>query len=462
MNFFHWRTKKSAVGVNLAVMPYSSTTNGTRQRALGRARRMACAAVALLAGARAVAQIALPQVQLPAPLDRVTSTLSAVTDPLSQRTETVTGARLAAARELIRNNPQTVEADPLGAPMRRAEVLVLSPADAVLQRALGAGLELLRRQSLTGVEAEVVVLRSTTGLSTRDALAQLRSLDPEGTYDFNHILVTSGSRATAMASPPPTIRANPPAVNDRFEVGLIDGGVDIYHPVLKGLRIAQAGCNGLVPLTAHGTAVASLLVGQSAGFSGADPGAALLIVDVFCGLPTGGAIDSVAAAIGLLALQQVPVVNISLVGPPNALLAQVIRAAQLRGMMIVAAVGNDGPAAEPLYPAAYPGVIAVTAVDRNSRVLPEACRGPQVQFAAPGNDLIAADARGGLAVVRGTSFAAPVVAGLLAAKYAQPGMDAESALHALQAEARDLGKPGRDVIYGFGLVGESLLHNRKY
>src|SRR5207245_7526152 len=89
-------------------------------------------------------------------------------------------------------------------------------------------------------------------------------------------------------------------------------------------------------------------------------------------------------AFGWLAREHVPVINVSLVGPPNAMLAAIVRDVLSRGYLVVAAVGNDGPAAPPLYPAAWPGVIGVTAVDARQRVLVEAGRGPQVKFAAPG------------------------------------------------------------------------------
>src|SRR5207248_11432234 len=105
-----------------------------------------------------------------------------------------------------------------------------------------------------------------------------------------------------------------------------------------------------------------------------------------------------------------PVINISLVGPPNAVLAAAVKAAIGRGLLLVAPVGNDGPAAPPLYPAAYPGVVAVTGVDGRRRVLPEAGRAGHVDFAAPG-EVSAAAPGGGYANARGTSFAAPIVAG---------------------------------------------------
>lgn len=146
-------------------------------------------------------------------------------------------------------------------------------------------------------------------------------------------------------------------------------------------------------------------------------------------------------------------INISLVGPDNALVRAAIKQAQARGALIVAAVGNDGPAAPPAFPAAQFGVLAVTGVDARGRVLPEAGRGRHVAFAAPGRNT--APSAGGDAgvTVRGTSFAAPLVAGRLAQLYPAPAPgQIESAVRNLIGEARDLGKKGRDPVYGHGLV----------
>src|SRR3546814_1027523 len=112
-----------------------------------------------------------------------------------------------------------------------------------------------------------------------------------------------------------------------------------------------------------------------------------------------------------MAAREVPVINVSLVGPPNLLVRTAVTAVQRRGLIVVAAVGNDGPAAAPLYPAAYPGVIAVTGVDARNRVLMEAGRGSHVDFAAPGSDMAAAGVSKSFGRVRGTSYAAPLVAG---------------------------------------------------
>jgi subtilisin family serine protease len=209
----------------------------------------------------------------------------------------------------------------------------------------------------------------------------------------------------------------------------------------------------------HGTAVASLLAGSAAAFQGAVPRAELLSADVYCGLPTGGAVEAVAAALGWMVKERVPVVNMSLVGPRNVLLERAIAVLVGRGHLIVAAVGNDGPAAPPLYPAAYRGVIGVTAVDAKHHVLLEACRGKHLALAAPGADLRAADAADatGYKEVRGTSFAAPLVAGLLARVLNTPDpLASASALATLTAHAVDLGPRGRDDIYGAGLVAADL------
>src|SRR2546423_11491012 len=99
------------------------------------------------------------------------------------------------------------------------------------------------------------------------------------------------------------------------------------------------------------------------------------------------------------------------VGPPNRTLAGIVQNVLARGHLVVAAVGNDGPAAPPLYPAAWPGVVGVTAVDPRHQVLVEAQGGVQVKFAAPGAGMAAARLHQGHALVRGTSFASTIVPG---------------------------------------------------
>src|SRR3546814_1240331 len=113
-------------------------------------------------------------------------------------------------------------------------------------------------------------------------------------------------------------------------------------------------------------------------------------------------------------------------------------------------VGNDGPAAPPAFPASYDGVVAVTGVDGRNRALIEAGRALHLDYSAPGADMVAANINGEASRVRGTSFAAPFVAGRLYRHLQQASITA--AMQALAAEARDLGKRGPDGTYGRGLV----------
>jgi subtilisin family serine protease len=194
-------------------------------------------------------------------------------------------------------------------------------------------------------------------------------------------------------------------------------------------------------------------VGSDHSFRGAAPRTRLYVADVYGLTPAGGSAEAIARGLAWLADSGVRVANISLVGPPNRLLGAAVAAYVAPGRVLVAAVGNDGPAAPPLYPAAYPGVVAVTAVDARQRVLPEAGRGTHVDFAAPGADLAAAGAAGGYLTVRGTSFAAPLVAGEIARRM---GEGAPAAIAALARVATDLGAPGTDPVYGQGLVAADL------
>jgi hypothetical protein len=123
--------------------------------------------------------------------------------------------------------------------------------------------------------------------------------------------------------------------------------------------------------------------------------------------------------------------------------------------MILAAAGNGGPVAEPMYPAAYGSVVAVTAVDKSGRVFRLANRGEYLDLAAPGVSLLHAKAGGGYSASSGTSFAVPFAATAAARlRLMHPG---ENALESLYSSAQDLGPPGRDNIYGYGLLrpGES-------
>ena len=148
------------------------------------------------------------------------------------------------------------------------------------------------------------------------------------------------------------------------------------------------------------------------------------------------------------------VINLSLSGPANEVLQKAIAAAQARGIVIVAAAGNNGAGAEPSYPAAYPGVVAVTAVDHDLNVYQRATRGPYVDLAAPGVNVWTASSPGPGSLKTGTSYAVPFVsaaAGILRAPV--PKLEHEIRSDPLGGgHTLDLGQPGRDPTFGFGLI----------
>jgi hypothetical protein len=402
----------------------------------------------------AQAQLRLPVAPLPAlPIQKLTQTVGqAGADSLEQLSD----VRHLLIASLIRANPRTIATDPHGNPIVRGEILAYSPSTPAIEAAQAKGFTLARKLSSADPDIQLVVLQVPSSTNLVKALRALREADPDGTYDFNHIYTSVGVVSPEVSSDPPSPQSAAANRSDQSlpRVGLIDSGVDGSHPVFRDALVHTWGCGGRELASAHGTAVASLLVGQSTRFHGVLNRADLYAADVYCNAPTGGSVDALAAAFVWLAEQRVAVINVSLVGPDNAALAHIVGALTSRGYLLVAAVGNDGPAAPPLYPASYPHVVGVTAVDAHRRVLIEAARGSQVMFAAQGADMSAADIGGKYSAIRGTSFAAPIVAALLAQSVTAPDLGgSNAAIEALAQSAIDLGPKGRDLTYGFGLVG---------
>ncbi|MCW5723979.1 MAG: S8 family serine peptidase [Maricaulaceae bacterium] len=415
-------------------------------------------ALFLWAAGGATAQLPLPDLPVrPPPVPPAGDLLRDTVDRADRTVDqTLRETRRVRVRDLLRRHRDVLERGPDDTVIIRREVLAFDPSPQALAQAQTAGFEAIRRRALAGLGAEIVVLRAPPRVSTRQALRRLEALDPGGVYDFNHVYL--GADAGLAAPAATSLAAFQTGAATGTRIGLIDSGVAADHPAFASARITARAFNeaGYVP-GAHGTAVASIIAGCGAGFSCAAPGAQLFSADIYGGAPTGGAADAIAAALSWMVENRVPVVNISLVGPPNATLGAVVRLTAARGHLLVAAVGNDGPHARPLYPAAWPEVVAVTGVDARRRAIAEAGRGDHVDFAAPGADIAAASYEGGFVPVRGTSFAAPMVAGLLARRAANPDPPTtRAAVAALAREAEDLGAAGRDRIYGDGLVGFNL------
>jgi hypothetical protein len=380
---------------------------------------------------------------LPGGLPSVGRSITSLADPVIDRVEAAsrtTARQLAQVRratfaQLVRDHPNAIALDPMGFPARAGEVVVDAPSDALLAAVGRLGFTVIEREDVLGVG--FVRLRVPPGQSLKAALAVLEKLGGEVSADQLHLPSGSGASIGMSAGEGSGARGT--------MVGVIDGGAE-------GAAVTKGFATGAPRANDHGTAVASLIAGSN-GIHGSLPGARIVSADVYGSDPAGGNATAIAKALGWLVEQRVSVATISLVGPTNPLLARVVAAAQKRGLIIVAAVGNNGPAAPPAYPASYPGVIAVTGVDGRGRPLIEAGRASHVDYAAPGADMLASGVGGRRLKVRGTSFAAPLVAGRVAAAY--PSLD-PGRIHAAQAEvdaeAKKIGRKAEEKFIGRGIV----------
>ena len=392
-----------------------------------------CLLLACLLPAPEALALGLPLPSLPRPAE-------GLVEPALADGTRLAGDRLGRVRALLQTHRRELARDPRGEPIVRAQLLAVDPGPRSLAAAEALGLRVLERRRLEPLGLEVVVLEAPPRRSLRRLLQRLREADPAGHFDYNHLYLGAGPAAQAGVA---DARATGGAPMGR--VGLVDGGVAVSAAEGGRARLRRHGCPD-APADAHGTAVARLLLEQ--------PGLEVFAADVYCGQATGGSVSRLAEALAWLAGEQVAVVNLSLVGPDNALLRRLVETMQARGHVLVAAVGNEGPAAAPLYPAAYPGVIGVAAVDERGRLLPESGRGEHVDFAALGL-YEGIDAQARPVRLRGTSFAAPRVARRAALALPRPATGAQARVFAaLAAEARDAPPAGRDRKHGEGVIGD--------
>ena len=388
------------------------------------------AALALLCG-RTSAQLLPPPPDLGGVIGGVERVAEDALDRSDRTLERARGAagrlanaRLERLRDRVRAAPDRLEMT-RGGPAVRGEVIAIDPGPATLAAAEQAGFVRIADERIDSLGLEAVTLRVPEDWPVDRALARLRRIAPDGEFAANHLHEPTGSAGAALIGAAALAQSGE---GGAAPVGIIDGGV-AAHPALTGTVQQRGFVQGAPRPSAHGTAVASLIAGRGA-VRGAAPGAPLLVADIFGRDPAGGNALALVRALGWLVQARVPVVAVSLAGPANALVGRAVARARARGMYIVAAVGNDGPAAPPAFPASYPGVIAVTGVDGRGRVLIEAGRASHLDYGAPGADMAAAGAGGGLVPVRGTSFAVPFVAGRLAAHIrgrGLAGLDAEAA-----------------------------------
>jgi subtilisin family serine protease len=238
-------------------------------------------------------------------------------------------------------------------------------------------------------------------------------------------------------------------------IAVIDTAIDTAQADLNGSIVGQydAVKTPLVPLE-HGTEMAGAIVAHGR-LMGVAPGAHVLAVRAFDASSAGGHATTARLLDSLqwTSTSEARIVNMSFAGPSDPGLQAMIAALHRKGVVLVAAAGNNGPHAQPAYPAAYPGVIAVTATDIDDRLLSLANHGSYVAVAAPGVDVWAAQPDGKYNFSTGTSIACAHVTGLAALMLQRnPQLTPDALAAALIKTAKHLGPKGRDDGFGAGLV----------
>ncbi|GAA1991876.1 hypothetical protein GCM10009817_37520 [Terrabacter lapilli] len=251
-------------------------------------------------------------------------------------------------------------------------------------------------------------------------------------------------------------------------VAVIDTGVDGTHPDLQGHTVAgynaitKAGIAAGVASddNGHGSMVSGIIAagtGNGTGIAGVAWNAKVMPVKVLDSNGYGDDSD-VVEGISWAVSHGAKIINLSLGGDADSpVLHDAVSNAVANGAVVVVAAGNSGDDV-PEYPAAYPEAVAVAATDTSGALTDFSTFGPWVDVAAPGFGILSttiADASGNenYAYGDGTSFAAPIVSGVVALMRSQtPSLTPAQVLQRLRSTARDAGPRGSDPYYGAGIV----------
>lgn len=387
--------------------------------------------------------------------DRDSTAISATAD-IPDQTAASSQAISSPVPETSASQKPDVQPDELVVP---GELLVADPPEGFARSAEQMGFAVLEVTQLRELEMAIYRVAIPRGTKVPEARKLLASRFPGVAIDAHRVFETQGVKEYKKQTARPI--AGWPAASVScgagIRIGQIDSPVDTSHPALKGQRIEFRSFHkeSRKPGPAdHGTAVAAMLVGKPA-WGGLLPGAELMAANMFEVNEAGKVIGSgmgLLRAIDWMAQKGVQVVNLSVAGGDNKVVRKAFQKAQEKGLILVAAAGNWGSAKRPAYPAAYRDVIAVTALDQKRKIYKKANSGAYIDFAAPGVRIYAAVPRGGR-VMSGTSFATPYIAVLLAMHIeAGAPKSAGTLRELLSRRVLDLGDPGRDNIFGYGVV----------
>ncbi|WP_319413564.1 S8 family serine peptidase [uncultured Cohaesibacter sp.] len=252
------------------------------------------------------------------------------------------------------------------------------------------------------------------------------------------------------------------ANGEGIKLAVIDSGIREDHPSLSGVVSARFsafdGRDETVLVPEHGTAVASIIAARS-GMRGIAQGVSLLSAEVFHANAAGHMVaDSfdIVHGIDWAVGEGARILNLSFAGGRDDLLEMALSKASEKGIVLVAAAGNEGSDAPVAYPAAYGPVIAVTATDVADALYVFANQGDDIELAAPGVDVLVAAGADGFALQSGTSMATAYISGAVALLLQkQPDLALAQIKQRLSAAALDLGAEGKDPQFGYGRLDVS-------
>lgn len=357
-----------------------------------------------------------------------------------------------------------------GQPNVPKQLLLLFPNSGIANTRIQAikqqyGLSPIEHINLDALSAELVVY-NTDERSPLDLKKSLGRIAPEATIELNYYYLSLKgprqyfSKKIKMAMPANT--------NNKIPVGIIDTAVK-KTPALAHATIVQK--NFTSPSnkqanTTHGTSVALLIAGKDEknSFYGVTPESPLFVASIMRKVNQHNNTNSLllAQALNWLVTQQVKVINLSLGGPKDAIMANIFTQLKKQPIVLVAAAGNSGPKAPPSYPAAYPGVIAVTASNANNQIYRHANQGSYIDITAPGEDIWVPITNSGQ-YVSGTSFSAALASGVISKLISTHAVtNAESIKKMLCDQAIDLGVTGHDNTYGCGLLQNMAPQNKTH
>ena len=324
-------------------------------------------------------------------------------------------------------------------------------------------LALVNSQDFPLIGSKLNLFRITDGRSVDTVRRQLasdsgvRSAQP----NFHYVLqdqtstpvVSEGDPAQYAVAKLRLPQAHALSHGGNVTVAVIDSGIDANHPELADTIAGSFDALGSKEGPhVHGTGIAGAIVSH-ARLIGSAPAARILAIRAF-GVTKGGAESTsfvILKGLDYAAGHGAQVINMSFAGPKDTLVERGLVAASLKGIVLVAASGNAGPKSPPLYPAASPGVIAVSATDAYDRLFPASNRGSHIAVAAPGVDVFLPAPGGKYQMTSGTSFSAAYVSGLAALMVSRdPAIKPDGVRSILMRTARDLGAPGRDDLFGAG------------